>query len=48
MANDLINVKSGNPGLNDRTFRGLPRPALESERMTLQGTINKSFLRWWC
>lgn len=44
MANDLINVKSGNPGLNDRTFRGLPRPALESERMTLQGTINKSFL----
>jgi uncharacterized YccA/Bax inhibitor family protein len=44
MANDLSNVKSGNPGLNDRTFRGLPRPALESERMTLQGTINKSFL----
>jgi uncharacterized YccA/Bax inhibitor family protein len=44
MANDLINVKSGNPGLNDRTFRGLPRPALESERMTLQGTVNKSFL----
>src|ERR1700693_1788047 len=44
MANELINVKSGNPGLNDRTFRGLPRPALESERMTLQGTINKSFL----
>jgi uncharacterized YccA/Bax inhibitor family protein len=44
MANDLMNVKSGNPGLNDRTFRGLPRPALESERMTLQGTVNKSFL----
>src|ERR1700693_491556 len=44
MANELINVTSGNPGLNDRTFRGLPRPALESERMTLQGTINKSFL----
>jgi uncharacterized YccA/Bax inhibitor family protein len=44
MANNLMPVKSGNPGLNDRTFRGLPRPALESERMTLQGTINKSFL----
>ena len=44
MANDLMNVKSGNPGLNDRTFSGLPRPALASERMTLQGTINKSFL----
>jgi uncharacterized YccA/Bax inhibitor family protein len=44
MANDLINVKSGNPGLNDRTFSGLPRPALASERMTLQGTVNKSFM----
>jgi uncharacterized YccA/Bax inhibitor family protein len=37
-------VKSGNPGLNDNTFIGQPRPALASERMTLQGTINKSFL----
>ncbi|HEY6452760.1 MAG TPA: Bax inhibitor-1/YccA family protein [Steroidobacteraceae bacterium] len=44
MANELTTIKSGNPGLNDRTFAGLPRPALESERMTLQGTINKSFL----
>jgi uncharacterized YccA/Bax inhibitor family protein len=44
MANALTNIKSGNPGLNDRTFSGLPRPALESERMTLQGTVNKSFL----
>src|ERR1700689_4953114 len=44
MANELTNIKSGNPGLNDRTFSGLPRPALESERMSLQGTINKSFL----
>jgi uncharacterized YccA/Bax inhibitor family protein len=44
MANPLINFKSGNPGLNDRTFNGLPRPALDSERMTLQGTVNKSFL----
>jgi len=37
-------VKSGNPGLNDRTFAGLPQPALATERMTLQGTINKSFM----
>jgi uncharacterized YccA/Bax inhibitor family protein len=44
MANPLSNIKSGNPGLNDKTFAGLPRPALASERMTLQGTVNKSFL----
>ena len=37
-------TRSGNPGLNDRTFSALPRPALADERMTLQGTINKSFL----
>jgi len=36
--------KSGNPGLNAKTFDGLPRPAEESERMTLQGTVNKSYL----
>jgi uncharacterized YccA/Bax inhibitor family protein len=41
---NTLPVKSGNPGLNDRTFAGLPRPALDAERMTLQGTINKSFL----
>jgi uncharacterized YccA/Bax inhibitor family protein len=44
MANPLTNIKSGNPGLNDKTFTGLPRPALASERMTLQGTVNKSFV----
>jgi len=44
MANPLTQIKSGNPGLNDSTFAGLPRPALASERMTLQGTIHKSFL----
>jgi uncharacterized YccA/Bax inhibitor family protein len=44
MANPLTQIKSGNPGLNDRTFSSLPRPALASERMTLQGTIHKSFL----
>lgn len=36
--------RSGNPGLNDKTFTGLPRPASLAERMTLSGTINKSFL----
>ncbi len=36
--------RSGNPGLNDRTFAGLPRPMAAGERMTLQGSVNKSFL----
>jgi uncharacterized YccA/Bax inhibitor family protein len=36
-------TRTGNPGLNDRTFSGLPRVSL-GEAMTLQGTINKSFL----
>ena len=37
-------TRTGNPGLNERTFSALPRPALADERMTLQGTVNKSFL----
>ena len=37
-------VRSGNPSLTDKTFSGQPRPAALGERMTLQGTINKSFL----
>jgi len=37
-------MRTVNPGLNDKTFAGLPRPALGEERMTLQGTVNKSFL----
>jgi uncharacterized YccA/Bax inhibitor family protein len=37
-------VRSGNPGLNDKTFSGLPRPVAAGDRMTLQGAINKSFL----
>jgi uncharacterized YccA/Bax inhibitor family protein len=37
-------VRSGNPGLNDKTFASQPRAAFGSERMTLQGSINKSFL----
>ena len=36
--------RSGNPGLNDKTFAQLPRPLVGEARMTLQGTINKSFL----
>ena len=36
--------KTGNPGLNDQTFAAVPRPAAGEERMTLQGTVNKSFL----
>src|SRR4051812_49507669 len=37
-------VRSGNPGLNEKTFSGLPRPMAAGDRMTLQGAINKSFL----
>ena len=36
--------RSGNPSLNDRVFGSQPRPAFGEERMTLQGSINKSFL----
>jgi uncharacterized YccA/Bax inhibitor family protein len=36
--------RTGNPGLNDKTFANLPRPLVGEERMTVQGTINKSFL----
>src|SRR6266566_4434548 len=36
--------RSGNPGLNDKTFSSQPRPMASGERMTLQGSINKSFL----
>jgi uncharacterized YccA/Bax inhibitor family protein len=37
-------TRSGNPGLNDKTFVGLPRAASADQAMTLQGTINKSFI----
>ncbi len=37
-------VRSNNPALNGKTFASLPRPAFGEERMTVQGTINKSFL----
>src|SRR5258708_38390222 len=36
--------RSGNASLNDRVFGSQPRPAYGEERMTLQGSINKSFL----
>jgi uncharacterized YccA/Bax inhibitor family protein len=39
-----MEYKTGNPGLNERTFAAVPRAALGEERMTLQGTVNKSFL----
>src|SRR6201987_2812009 len=39
-----MEYKTGNPGLNERTFAVVPRPAVGEERMTLQGTVNKSFL----
>jgi uncharacterized YccA/Bax inhibitor family protein len=37
-------TRTGNPGLNDRTFASQPRASVAGERMTLQGTVNKSFL----
>src|SRR5690242_9031458 len=37
-------VRSGNPVLNGKIFTGQPRTLARDERMTLQGTINKSFL----
>lgn len=36
--------RSGNPGLNDKTFTRVPRVGLGEQAMTVQGTINKSFL----
>jgi uncharacterized YccA/Bax inhibitor family protein len=37
-------LRSGNPGLNDKTFAGQPLVGLGGERMTVQGAVNKSFL----
>jgi uncharacterized YccA/Bax inhibitor family protein len=39
-----MEYKTGNPGLNERTFAAVPRAAVGEERMTLQGTVNKSFV----
>lgn len=36
--------RTGNPGLNDRTFASLPRLGIGVEGMTLKGTVDRSFL----
>ncbi|MGC1458197.1 MAG: Bax inhibitor-1/YccA family protein [Steroidobacteraceae bacterium] len=36
--------RSGNPGLNDKTFANQPLVGVGGERMTVQGAVNKSFL----
>lgn len=36
--------RTGNPGLNERTFASQPRLGVGVEGMTLKGTIDKSFL----
>ncbi|HEY1898785.1 MAG TPA: Bax inhibitor-1/YccA family protein [Steroidobacteraceae bacterium] len=37
-------LRSGNPGLNDKTFASQPLVGAGGERMTVQGAVNKSFL----
>jgi len=44
MPNPNLPIRTGNPGLNEKTFAGLPRAGSVGEAMTLQGTINKSFV----
>jgi uncharacterized YccA/Bax inhibitor family protein len=39
-----MDYKTGNPGLNEKTFANVPLPVAGGERMTLKGTVNKSFL----
>jgi uncharacterized YccA/Bax inhibitor family protein len=39
-----MDYKSGNPGLNTSTFNSVAKPLEAGERMTVQGTVNKSFL----
>jgi len=39
-----MELRSGNPALNDRTFEGLSFPATIEDSMTIQGTINKTAL----
>lgn len=40
---DRLN-RTGNPGLNDKTFAAQPLAGAGGERMSVQGAINKSFL----
>jgi uncharacterized YccA/Bax inhibitor family protein len=44
MDNKTWLTRTSNPSLNEKTFAGLPRASAAGEAMTLQGTINKSFL----
>lgn len=37
-------LRTANPALNDATFRNLPRIASATGEMTIQGTVNKTFL----
>jgi len=37
-------LRSGNPGLNDKTFANQPLVGAGGERMSVQGAVNKSFL----
>ncbi|HTC53286.1 MAG TPA: Bax inhibitor-1/YccA family protein [Steroidobacteraceae bacterium] len=37
-------LRSGNPGLNDKTFANQPLVGVGGERMSVQGAVNKSFL----
>jgi uncharacterized YccA/Bax inhibitor family protein len=39
-----MDYKTGNPGLNEKTFAAVARPMAGEAPMTLQGTVNKSFL----
>jgi uncharacterized YccA/Bax inhibitor family protein len=39
-----MEYKTANPTLSDKLFRGLSGPRSATDRMTLQGTVNKSFL----
>ena len=41
MADRNLPIRTGNPGLNEKTFTGLPRPATSDQRMTLRGAIKR-------
>lgn len=44
MANNPLSIRSNNPALGNDTFRGTGFPAAASDRMTLEGTVNKTAL----
>ena len=43
---DMATMRSANPALNSKTFTGLP--AVGTEPMTLQGTVNKTAVLLMC